>query len=143
MRLVQRRGEAMVALGLSDPGAMASAASDPETVAHALQGIDGVVVANLNHPRQTVISGTTPGVRVASERLSARGIQVTALDVSHAFHSPLMEGIASAMRELVAQQPVAAGESTVVSAITGAPYPDDPREIWVRHATAPVDFVGG
>src|SRR5262249_1004716 len=80
------RGEAMVALNLPDPGAMASAAADRETVAQALRGIDGAVVANLNHPRQTVISGTTEGVRQASQALSGRDVQMTPLDVSHAFH---------------------------------------------------------
>src|SRR4029077_11357361 len=31
----------------------------------------------------------------------------------------------------------------VVSCITGRPYQNDAKEIWTRHATAPVDFVGG
>ncbi|MCA1825586.1 MAG: aminotransferase class I/II-fold pyridoxal phosphate-dependent enzyme [Myxococcales bacterium] len=141
VRLVARRGEAMVALELQDPGAMASAAADRETVAQAVDGIDGAVLANLNHPKQTVISGTTEGVRRAAEGLSAHGIQVTFLDVSHAFHSPLMQGIEPAMRELIERQAIAPARATVVSAITGEPYPDDPREIWIRHATAPVDFV--
>ncbi len=141
VRLVARRGLAMVALRLADPGAMASAAADQGSVAQAIAGLDGVVVANLNHPRQTVVSGTTAGVRAAFEALSARSIQTTQLDVSHAFHSPLMDGVGAAMRQLVAQQPVVRGAVPVVSGITGAAYPDDPREIWVRHATAPVDFI--
>jgi 8-amino-7-oxononanoate synthase len=141
VRLVAHRGLAMLALQLPDPGAMASAAADQASVAQVAAGIDGVVVANLNHPRQTVISGTTAGVRAASEQLSAQGIQVTQLEVSHAFHSPLMEGVGAAMRRLVAEQPVARGTAQVVSGITGGTYPDDPRELWVRHATAKVDFI--
>ena len=141
VRLVARRGLAMVALQLPDPGAMASAAAGRASVAQAIAGIDGVVVANLNHPRQTVISGTTEGVRAASQALSARSIQITPLEVSHAFHSPLMEGVGAAMQRLVAAQPVARGAVPVVSGLTGAAYPDDPRDIWVRHATAPVDFI--
>src|SRR5262249_51224276 len=91
---------------------------------------------------QTVISGTTPGVKAASERLAAQGIQVTALDVSHAFHSPLMEGNASSMRKLVGELRTAPAAVPVVSGITGRPYAGDERDIWIRHATAPVDFAG-
>ncbi len=141
VRLVARRGLAMVDLHLPDAGAMASAAADPEEVAAALRGIDGVVIANLNHPKQTVVSGTSPGIKAASERLAARGIQVTPLDVSHAFHSPLMAGVAQAMGKLVAEIAVAPGAFPVVSGITGRPYAGDEREIWVQHATAPLDFV--
>jgi 8-amino-7-oxononanoate synthase len=137
VRFVARRGEAMAALPLDDKGAMSSAAADEATVAQALRGIDGVVIANLNHPRQTVISGTTAAVQAASERLAAQGVQMTPLDVSHAFHSPLMEGLPTLLEGVR----VAAGAIPVVSAISGAPYPEDPREIWTRHATAPVDFI--
>ena len=144
LRLVARRGLAMVGLGLEDPGAMASAATDPATVRKALGGIDSAVVANLNHPGQTVVSGTGDAVRRASAALEEQGIKVTPLDVSHAFHSPLFAGVAGAVRELVAALPVRAPEVPVVSGITAAPYPADPaqiRRIWVEHATAPIDFV--
>jgi len=144
LRLVARRGLAMVGLRLADPGVMASAAADPGTVREALRGIDGAVVANLNHPGQTVVSGTTEAIRRASAALEARGVKVTPLEVSHAFHSPLLADVAGAMRELVAQVPVRAPEVPVISGITAAPYPKGPEEIrriWVEHATAPVDFV--
>ncbi len=141
VRLVARRGQAMVDLNLPDAGAMASAAADPAAVADALRDLDGVVIANLNHPRQTVISGTTAGVKAAGEKLQASGVQVTQLDVSHAFHSPLLRGVESAMRSLVEPLEMRAASMPVVSAITGVEYPADPRDVWVRHATSPVDFV--
>ncbi|HZR10828.1 MAG TPA: SDR family NAD(P)-dependent oxidoreductase, partial [Myxococcales bacterium] len=141
VRLVARRGLAMADLRLDDSGAMASAAAPPELVAEAIRGIEGVGIANLNHPKQTVISGTSAAVRLAAEKLSARGVETTALDVSHAFHSPLMAGIEGPMRELVAAVEVSPPAMTVISGITGKPYAGDEREIWVRHATAPVDFV--
>jgi len=144
LRLVARRGLAMVGLKLDDPGAMASAAADPATVREALRRIEGAVVANLNHPAQTVVSGTGEAVRRASAALEAAGVKVTPLDVSHAFHSPLLAGVAGTVRKLVAAVRVRAPELRVVSGITAASYPADPAEIgriWVEHATAPVDFV--
>ncbi|HZX93418.1 MAG TPA: type I polyketide synthase, partial [Myxococcales bacterium] len=141
VRLVAQRGLAMAALGLPDAGAMASAAADRATVAGAVRGVEGVAIANLNHPTQTVISGSTAGVKEVSARLTAQGVQVTPLDVSHAFHSPLMEGVAGAMEKLVSALEVRAAQVPVVSGISGKPYAGDERDIWVRHATAPVDFV--
>ena len=142
VRLVARRGLSMVAMELADPGAMASAAADRETVTAAIAGVAGVVAANFNHPKQTVISGTTAGIAAAVQALDGRGIQTTALDVSHAFHSPLMAGVAEAMRPLVEALEVRTPRAIVVSAITGRPAGDDTREIWIDHATASVDFIG-
>ena len=141
VRLVARRGLLMADLRLKDPGAMASVAATRAEVEEAVRGVEGVTVANLNHPRQTVISGTSPGVRTAGETLSARGMQITPLEVSHAFHSPLLSGIGEGMRALVDAQAIGEPRAAVVSAITGRNYDGDAREIWVRHATAPVDFV--
>jgi 8-amino-7-oxononanoate synthase len=141
VRLVARRGLAMVALDLPDAGAMVSAAAGPQAVREAIAGLDGVVVANLNHPRQTVISGSTAAVATGARALEAAGIKTTPLEVSHAFHSPLMAGVAGKMHELVAPLQLRPAKLALVSAITGHQVDGDPRGIWVRHATAPVDFV--
>jgi 8-amino-7-oxononanoate synthase len=154
VRLVAERGLAMVALPLADKGAMASAAAGRSEVLHTLEGLppehkEGgprpVVAANLNHPHQTVISGDSEGVAKACALLDARGVKTTPLEVSHAFHSPLVAGVAAAMERLVAALPLQPPQLPVVSGITSAPYPasvERIREIWVKHATAPVDFLG-
>ena len=144
VRLVARRGLAMVALGLPDPGAMLSAAASRADVSALVGSVPGVVLANLNHPKQTVLSGSSAGIAQAAGLLEAQGIKTTPLEVSHAFHSPLMQGVAEAMSELVAAQVPERPRFPVISAITAAPYPAQAaavRELWVRHATAPVDFV--
>src|SRR5258708_37336961 len=129
VRLVARRGQAMVDLNLPDPGAMASAAADPAAVADALRDLDGVVIANLNHPRQTVISGTTAGVKAAGEKLQAGGVQVTPLEVSHAFHSPLLRGVETGMRSLVEPLEVRASPMPGGWAITSGEYPAQPPSV--------------
>ena len=142
VRLVARRGLSMMALRLEDRGAMVAAAA-PRAAVGALP--PGAVVANVNHPGQTVISGTSADVKAAAEALRARGIETTPLDVSHAFHSPLMAGVAAAMERIVASQPLAAPAVPLASAIDVGLYPGDAekiRALWVRHATAPVDFLG-
>src|SRR5207237_7032167 len=115
-----------------------------QEAARAGSGHGTVVVANVNHPGQTVLSGETPAVRAAAEWLEGRGIAVTWLDVSHAFHSPLVGGIADAMRGIASALPLQQPPGAVLSAAKALPYPADPeevRQIFVEHATAPVDFV--
>ncbi len=101
----------------------------------------GVVVANHNHPTQVVLSGTTAGVQAAKARLEAKGLKVSLLDVSHAFHSPLMAGIDAGMREELRGITIGKSKLPVISCITARPLNGDTLETWARHASAPVDFV--
>ncbi|TMB32947.1 MAG: SDR family NAD(P)-dependent oxidoreductase, partial [Deltaproteobacteria bacterium] len=147
VRLVAARGLAMMALPLADRGAMLSAATDVETAREAARAASAhgtVVVANVNHPGQTVLSGETLALRAAAQWLEGRSIAVTWLDVSHAFHSPLVAGIADTMRGIASALPLRQPPGAVLSAAKALPYPADPeevRQIFVEHATAPVDFV--
>src|SRR5207237_10740120 len=101
LKPVAARWLARMALPLLDRGAMLSAATDVETAREAARSASAhgtVIVANVNHPAQTVLSGETPAIRAAAEWLEGRGIAATSLEVSHAFHSPLVAGLAEAMR---------------------------------------------
>ncbi|MCA3014343.1 MAG: aminotransferase class I/II-fold pyridoxal phosphate-dependent enzyme [Myxococcaceae bacterium] len=149
--LVARRGQLMNELELTDPGAMlAVMASAPDVEGHLEawrtsqpRGSQAPALANHNHPTQVVLSGTTPGIEAAQQRLSAAGLKCTRLDVSHAFHSPLMAGIDAGMAQLVGGLPVHAPQRAVVSCISGRRYESaaEAKAIWVKHATAPVKFV--
>ncbi|MGQ0504148.1 MAG: type I polyketide synthase, partial [Myxococcaceae bacterium] len=143
--LVAARGAAMASLGLKDAGAMVAVMSDRAGVTPHLQGLEGVVVANENHPRQVVLSGTSADVAHARARLEKAGVKVTPLEVSHAFHSPLMEAIRPAMTKRISALTLTAPQKTVVSCVSGKPYGSvtQAKEIWLGHATAPVDFQSG
>lgn len=145
VKLVAQRGAAMRALDLEDTGAMAAVMTDADTAREIVADVEGVVVANVNHPRQTSISGTTAGVKSASEKFAARGIDVKTLSVSHAFHSPLLNGVDEAVAKLLDDVELKAPESTVASCIADRVHggPDAIREVLVAHATAPVEFVRG
>jgi len=66
--------------------------------------VAGVVrPANLNSPGQVVISGEVAAVRAAGELLKQQGAKrVIELNVSGAFHSPLMEPAAEGLRAALA-----------------------------------------
>ena len=106
VRLVRRRGELMYQAGLDRPGTMAAVlglADDQVEAVCSEAGQAGVVVpANYNAPGQVVISGEIAAVERACELARARGARrAIRLEVSGAFHSPLMasagEGLARAL----------------------------------------------
>ncbi|TAF52287.1 MAG: [acyl-carrier-protein] S-malonyltransferase [Oscillatoriales cyanobacterium] len=87
LRLVKRRGELMQQ---AEGGQMmAMMKFDRDQLEAAIAATDGVVLANDNSPLQAVISGTPEAVEaIAASVKSRRAIK---LNVSGAFHSPLME----------------------------------------------------
>lgn len=95
LRIVRQRGELMYESGLERPGTMASILGmRDEDVEACVREVDEgvVVVANFNAPGQCVISGEVAGVEAASARCREAGAKrVIPLNVSGAFHSPLME----------------------------------------------------
>ena len=95
-KLVRRRGELMQKAGEERPGTMAAvlglATKDVEAACEETsQQASIAVVANINAPDQTVISGDPDAVTRAGEACKKRGAKrVIPLKVSGAFHSPLM-----------------------------------------------------
>lgn len=97
LRLVRRRGELMAESGVQTPGAMAAVmgldeAAVESACAEAAAATGGIVVpANYNTPEQLVISGDERAVVRAMELAKAKGAKrAIKLNVSGAFHSPLM-----------------------------------------------------
>lgn len=143
LRLVRRRGELMAR---SHEGTMAAVLGlDDEQVEEVCEAVEGVVVAaNYNAPGQVVISGSVEAVERASERAGEAGARrVLALDVSGAFHSPLMEvareGLAEALQEVELRDP----GFPVVANVTAEPVTDgeQARELLVRQLTSPVRWA--
>jgi [acyl-carrier-protein] S-malonyltransferase len=63
-----------------------------------------VVPANYNSPGQLVISGSAKGIEIANERLKAAGARrALMLQVSGAFHSPLMEPAKEELKAAIEQ----------------------------------------
>ncbi len=103
-----------------------------------------VVVANLNAPGQLVISGSRAGVEAAAQRALSRGARrAIPLNVSGAFHSPLMAAAAS--RFGVALDAVAIADPTppVVCNVDAraAHSADELRDRLREQLTSPVRWI--
>lgn len=147
LRLVRRRGELMGRAGTIRPGTMAAIIGlDPEGVSGVCAGVtEGVVVpANYNAPGQIVISGDVAAVERARERaLEAGAKRAVPLNVSGAFHSPLMvdarEGLALALEGVRVRDP----GFPVVANAAAAPVrdADRARDLLIEQLTSPVRWV--
>jgi [acyl-carrier-protein] S-malonyltransferase len=140
--LVAERDRLMNAASAENPGGMiALIGADPDEVARATEAAQGVVVAaNFNTPRQTVVSGQIDALETVAQ--TVRGRQVH-LDVSGAFHSPLMEAAAREMDELLRGVELDEPAIPMVGATDGAllETADEVRAALQRQMLSPVRWV--
>ena len=139
-KLVRRRGELMSKAG---HGTMAAVLGlDRLALEEICADTDGIVViANDNCPGQLVISGEVDSVRLAGEAAVAKGAKrVLPLNVSGAFHSPLMADAAAAFEEAVATTQFSAGSIPVYSNVSSEPETDWPS-LLVQQLKSPVRWT--
>jgi [acyl-carrier-protein] S-malonyltransferase len=121
--LVKQRAELMQCAATENPGTMAAILGlSPEQVQEAVSkasDVGVVVAANLNSPIQTVISGEADAVARASQIASEMGAKrVVPLNVSGAFHSPLMQDAADALEKKLCTAEIADLDIPVVANVT-------------------------
>jgi malonyl CoA-acyl carrier protein transacylase len=128
--LVDERAAAMAEAGEQRPGGMIAVLGGESRGVRALADRHGLVVANDNAPGQLVLSGPVDALdaveEVAREETGARARR---LDVTGAFHSPLMEPAADRLRAALDHTPVSPMEIPVYSNGTAAPFGDVRAEL--------------
>ncbi|MCX4556041.1 SDR family NAD(P)-dependent oxidoreductase [Streptomyces phaeochromogenes] len=138
--LVAARARLMGALPVG--GAMVAVRATEDEVAAVLEGLERVAIAAVNGPEAVVISGEETAV----VQIAAHFEHTRRLRVSHAFHSPLMDPMLAAFREVAAQVTFHPPVIPLVSNLTGTLA--DPKELctpeyWVRHVREAVQFGDG
>ncbi|HYV86487.1 MAG TPA: SDR family NAD(P)-dependent oxidoreductase [Patescibacteria group bacterium] len=142
-----QRGEAMLSAapgGDADLGTMLAVAGDRRAVAAAIEGIEGVWLANTNSPRQTVISGYTAAVGRAREALGRQGLEATPIPVQCAFHTPLMARARDRFAAALGRVVPGALRFPVFSNTTAAAYPAEASAIpgrLLEQLVNPVQFA--
>jgi [acyl-carrier-protein] S-malonyltransferase len=102
--LARERGRLMHEAGQRSPGAMAAVMGLDEETLTGICKDTSTVIANYNTPGQLVISGAKNNVLEASEQAQAAGAsRVVQLNVSGAFHSPLMKPAQDGLTEIIAE----------------------------------------
>ncbi len=141
--LVAARGRVMQAL--PSGGVMISVRAAEEDVVPLLAEVsDRVGVAAVNGPTSIVLSGTAEATAAVARTLADRGHKTKELQVSHAFHSVLMEPAMAEFRRIAAGVTFHEPRIPLVSALTGSlvgPGEMTDPEYWVRHLREPVRFL--
>jgi acyl transferase domain-containing protein/thioesterase domain-containing protein/NADP-dependent 3-hydroxy acid dehydrogenase YdfG/acyl carrier protein len=124
-------------------GKMAVVFAAPDRVASELAQAQGaVVVAVINGPENTVISGEAAGVDAAAAKLTAAGVQVKPLNVSHAFHSPLMDEMLEEFEQFAAGIDFQPPHVPLASNLTGQMMSEPPTaRYWRDHLRNKVQFA--
>jgi trans-AT polyketide synthase/acyltransferase/oxidoreductase domain-containing protein len=125
LRLVKKRGELM---SRAAKGGMAAVFGLSEAaILDALRqnGLTQVYIANFNTPSQLVISGAVAEVQKAQPIFEGLpGVKFVPLNVSGAFHSPLMAEAREEFARFLSQFPLRRPTLPVLSNVTARPYED-------------------
>lgn len=144
--LVKARGQAMTPPDdpdFTDAGAMLAVKGALTQIEQELTAFEDVVIANQNSPQQVVLAGPTPAIEAVAGVLAGKGFKVTPLDVSAAFHTPLVGHASAPFAAAVQRTPFQHARLSVYSNTTGGPYPQDleaAKEILSNHILHPVIF---
>jgi [acyl-carrier-protein] S-malonyltransferase len=146
MRLVIQRGREMAAMTEGTMAAVIGLDVDTVTVVcdEVRAGGHVVVVGNVNAPAQVVVSGSVDGVARAGELARQRGARrVIPLNVSGAFHSPLMAPAAERFAAVIEATPRHALRVPVVCNVDGTAVsdPDQLPARLTRQLESPVRWI--
>lgn len=103
-----------------------------------------LAISAVNGPELCVVSGTEDAVSNMEDRLRADSVASRRLQVSHAFHSPLMEPVTDKLTELVAGIELREPTIPYLSNVTGDWItPDETTDpaYWARHMRQAVRFA--
>ncbi|WP_437835908.1 type I polyketide synthase [Sorangium sp. So ce1153] len=142
--LVAARARLMQAL--PQGGAMVTLQASEEEVLARLAGRNDASIAALNGPSSTVVAGDEDVVLDIARHFEAIGRRSSRLRVSHAFHSPRMDGMLEDFRRVVQGLTFHSPRVPIVSNLTGKlSTADELRspDTWVRHVRHTVRFVDG
>jgi myxalamid-type polyketide synthase MxaB len=141
LKLIAERGRLMQAL--PEDGMMAVAfAAEERLKATVTPHAELVSIAAVNGPQSLVISGECDAVQAVLDDLQTEGVRTQPLNVSHAFHSPLMEPILDTFEQTARQLQFNAPRIPLLSNLTGRMLNDEipGATYWRRHIREAVRF---
>jgi malonyl CoA-acyl carrier protein transacylase len=142
LKLIAERARLMQAL--PENGEMVAVFANESKVQASIQPYaQQVGIAAINGPQSIVISGQRDCIEAAIASLQAEGIKTKKLNVSHAFHSPLMEAMLAEFERVATDVTFSSPRIKLLTNITGelATTEITTPEYWCRHIRQPVRFA--
>lgn len=142
LKLIATRGRLMQQLPPS--GEMLSLFASESQVREVIAPYaEQVAIAALNGPSSVVISGASEAIRAIYSSLSKQGVKARFLQVSHAFHSPLMKPMLAEFETVASQITYNKPRIPLISNVTGQRVDDNISApgYWVNHILKPVRFA--
>ncbi len=146
VKLARERGQLMHEAGQRQPGGMAAIIGLEEAKLVGVCRQSGTVMANINCPGQIVISGAAENIINAMELAKAAGAsRAIPLQVSGAFHSPLMRSMVEPMSSIIRSTPFKDPAIPVVANMTALPLTkaEAVKEELINQLTNPVQWQRG
>jgi enediyne polyketide synthase len=122
--------------------AMARVHADRKSVARLLEG-SGLVVAVDEGPRQQVVTGPTPSVRLLPYRAADLGVTAEVLPVPCGLHSPAMRPYVAPMAAVAAGTRIGTPRRRLISSVTGLDFAlsGDPAGLLARQLDRPAQLA--
>ena len=142
LKLIAMRSKLMQQL--PSGGEMVSVLAPEFVVRDAIKSYSSQVdIAAINGPESIVISGVGEAIQTICHNLSGMGIKTKPLQVSHAFHSPLMEPMLGEFAKIAQEISYSQPQIDLISNVTGKTATAEiaTPEYWVNHVRQPVKFA--
>ncbi len=143
LKIVQKRGQTMVKV--TGGGMAAVIGMQPEKIQQVLKdaSFETIDIANLNSPKQTVISGRKEEIDAVKSVFEEAGVRLfIPLKVSGAFHSRYMQDAQNEFAGFLKQFEFQPAKIPVISNYTAAPYQDNETvNNMVQQISNPVRWV--
>jgi acyl transferase domain-containing protein/acyl-CoA synthetase (AMP-forming)/AMP-acid ligase II/acyl carrier protein/NADP-dependent 3-hydroxy acid dehydrogenase YdfG len=144
LRTVLRRGALMGALPAG--GGMTAVRQTGDELTGQIEALGlPLDIAAVNGPGSTVISGELTALADLHQYLDSRDVVYQPLQVSHAFHSRHMTPVLEEYRQFLADVPMQAPATPLISNTSGKLYQgnESSPDYWVEHIRRPVQFCKG
>ena len=141
LKLIAHRGRLMQKLPAD--GEMVAVMASEDKVNQLISPYkEKVVLAAINGPESVVISGEAEAIKTIVNNLESQTIKSKRLQVSHAFHSPLMEPMLAEFDSVARTISYQSSRIPIVSNLTGKIAGNEiaTPSYWVRHISQPVQF---
>jgi acyl transferase domain-containing protein/acyl-CoA synthetase (AMP-forming)/AMP-acid ligase II/pimeloyl-ACP methyl ester carboxylesterase len=144
LQLIAERGRLMQAL--PHQGEMYAVFANESIVQSVIQAYtEQVSIAAINSPQNIVISGEETALQQITSKLDSQGINYKKLNVSHAFHSPLMQPILADFAKVAEKITYSLPQIQIISNVTGKLITEEitTAQYWINHVIEPVKFAQG